>query len=78
MPANNEEKVPGNGCQLNRSMQHYVLSWSDSTSPREPTCRAVLNQNLARAVFRSIRRSRTTIAFEARASRLRAGVASTH
>jgi hypothetical protein len=49
--------MSGYRCQLNRSMQHYVLSWSDSTSPREPTCRAILNQNLARAVFRSIRRS---------------------
>jgi hypothetical protein len=39
-------------CQLNRSMQHFLMARSNSTSPREPICRAALNQNLARAVFR--------------------------
>src|SRR5467141_1331721 len=40
-----------NPCQLNRSMQHHLISWSDNTSSRETICKAVLNQNLNRAVF---------------------------
>jgi len=42
----------GNPCQLNRSMQHHRISWSDNACSTEPICKAVLNQNLNRAVFR--------------------------
>jgi hypothetical protein len=42
---------PDKRCQLNRSMQHHLISWSDNTSSRETICKAVLNQNLNRAVF---------------------------
>jgi hypothetical protein len=39
-------------CQLNRSMQHHLISWSNNTFSKEPICKAVINQNLNRAVFR--------------------------
>jgi hypothetical protein len=42
---------PEKSCQFNRSMQHHLIIWSDNTSSREPICKAVLNQNLNRAVF---------------------------
>jgi hypothetical protein len=34
-----------NGCEFNRWMQHHLISYSDDTSPIEPICPAVLNQN---------------------------------
>jgi len=37
-------------CQLNRSMQHYLISRSDNASHRESICPARLNQNLNKAV----------------------------
>jgi hypothetical protein len=44
-------QVSDNPCQLNRSMQHHLISSSDNTSSRETICKAVLHQNLNRAVF---------------------------
>jgi hypothetical protein len=41
----------GNPCQLNRSTQHFLNSLIQQHFSREPICRAVLNQNLARAAF---------------------------
>jgi hypothetical protein len=48
-------------CQLNRSMQHHLISSSGNPSPSKPTCPAVLNQTLARVVFRLNQRLRTTL-----------------
>jgi len=55
------EPLSDKPCQLNRSMQHYLIRWSDDTSSMETICKAVLNQNLNRAVFRSHQRPRTNL-----------------
>ena len=43
--------MPGERCRINRSMQHYLNSASDNTSPAKRTCLALLAQNLARIAF---------------------------
>src|SRR5258708_119660 len=46
--------VPGKRCGLNRSMQHHPKHCYDTASPGEPICLPVVDQNLARVVFRPI------------------------
>ena len=44
--------TPDKSCQLNRSMQHHLISWPDNTSPQEPALFAGTQSELNRAVFR--------------------------
>jgi hypothetical protein len=45
---------PDKRCQLNRSMQHHLISGSATPSSEELICLAVLSQNLAWVTFRLI------------------------
>jgi len=64
-------RLPGKSGGFDRSIQHHLIGCSYNASPREPIRSAAFDQNLARVVFRLIHRSRTILAFETPASRLR-------
>src|ERR1700686_4351489 len=55
VPDTAQISMSGNPCQLNRSMQHLLISWSDNASLEEPICLADAAKNLARGRFRLVK-----------------------